>query len=169
MAKPERSTKSPVDSRGSRTRVGAFLADERVRFLAIGGINTAVGYGTFALIQWSIGEFVGYIVSLLIAHLLTSLLAFSLYRAVVFRVRGGVIVDFLRFQIVYIVPLAANILALPLLVSVLDWNVYLAQAVIVVVSTVVSFVGHKYFSFRRRRVAPSASPADVTHEPARKS
>jgi putative flippase GtrA len=169
MAKPERSTESPVDSHGSRTRVGAFLADERVRFLAIGGINTAVGYGTFALIQWSIGEFVGYIVSLLIAHLLTSLLAFSLYRVVVFRVHGRMVVDFLRFQVVYIVPLAANILALPLLVSVLNWNVYLAQAVIVVVSTVISFVGHKYFSFRRRKVSTNETSAGVTHEPARKN
>lgn len=130
--------------------VSRLLRDERARFLLIGGVNTVVGYGLFALIQLLFGAHISYFASLLIAHLLASLLAFVLYRRFVFRVQGNVVVDFLRFQVVYLVPLTANLLALPALVELLHINVYLAQAVIVVASTVVSFVGHKFFSFRRR-------------------
>lgn len=144
------------DSRASWSRrVLAFLSDERVRFLAVGGVNTVVGYGLFALVQWWIGAIISYFGSLLVAHILTSILAFALYRAVVFGVGGRVWIDFLRFQSVYLVPLAANFIALPLLVSVLHWNVYGSQAAIVVVSTIISFLGHKYFSFRRKVIAPS--------------
>lgn len=136
-----------------------LLADERARFLIVGGINTVVGYGLFVLIQWLFGAVISYIGSVLIAHLLASMLAFTLYRRWVFRAGGTMVVDFLRFQVVYLIPLAANLLALPILVAVVGLNVYAAQALIVVVSTVVSFLGHKYFSFRR-----AAAPADLAEE-----
>ncbi|MEO5921593.1 MAG: GtrA family protein [Pseudolysinimonas sp.] len=137
-----------------------LLADERTRFLLTGGINTVVGYGLFALVQWTVGHLIGYVASLLIAHLLASLLAFTLYRRYVFRVSGRWFVDFLRFQTVYLLPLAANVVALPLLVAVAGLNVYLAQAMIVIVSTVVSYFGHKYFSFRRKRAVHGRIPLE---------
>jgi len=126
-----------------------LLRDDRVRFLVIGGVNTVVGYGLFVFVQRLIGDHVSYFGSVLIAHLGASLLAFFLYRHWVFRVRGNLVVDFLRFQLVYVAPLLANLLALPFLVAVAGINVYLAQAMIVVVTSVVSYVGHKFFSFRR--------------------
>ena len=130
--------------------VRRLAADERARFLITGGINTLVGYGLFALVQATAGPLIGYLASLLIAHLLTSLLAFTLYRRYVFRVTGSRLLDFVRFQTVYLIPLAANVIALPLLVEVAGLSVYLAQAIIVVASTLISFLGHKFFSFRRR-------------------
>lgn len=139
-----------------------LLRDERVRFAVVGGVNTVVGYGFFSLFQYLLGAHIWYVVSLLLAHLCASFLAFLLYRLFVFRVRGNVIIDFLRFQLVYLVPLTANVLALPALVEWAGLNVYLAQAVIVVVSTVISFVGHKFFSFRRR-IDPTGDP--LTGEP----
>lgn len=130
--------------------IPGLLRDDRVRFLVIGGVNTVVGYGLFVLVQGLIGSHVSYFGSLLIAHIGASLLAFFLYRHWVFRVRGNLTVDFLRFQLVYVVPLLANLLALPILVALIGIDVYLAQALIVLVTSVVSYVGHKFFSFRRR-------------------
>ncbi|MBC7724970.1 MAG: GtrA family protein, partial [Burkholderiaceae bacterium] len=63
--------------------------------------------------------------------------------------RTGIVLDFVRFESVYVVMLAINAAALPLLVEVVGWPSFLAQAAIVVVTTVVSFFGHKFFSFRR--------------------
>jgi phosphoglycerol transferase len=127
--------------------------DERVRFLVTGGINTVVGYLLFAAIQFLLGRYVGYIGSVLLSHLLASTVAFILYRRVVFRVRGSVILDFFRFQTIYALPLLINILALPFLVEVLGWNVYIAQAVVMGVTVTLTYLGHKFFSFRR----PSAT------------
>ena len=128
------------------------FADERVRFIIVGGINTGIGYALFVLVQWGIGSVISYFGSLILAHLISSAIAFALYRVFVFRVRGRLASEFFRFQSVYVIPLAANVAILPMLVHLLGWNVYLAQALIVVMSATLSYLGHKYFSFRRRRI-----------------
>jgi putative flippase GtrA len=142
-------------------RLRRLLKDERVRFVIAGGINTLVGYSLFALLQFAIGHLTGYIATLLISHVLASIVAFNLYRHFVFSVTGNSVVDFLRFQTVYILPLAINLAVLPVLVELLHWNVYLAQAIVVIVSTTISYLGHKFFSFRRTAIAEAIeAPAD---------
>ena len=135
----------------ARVTLAALVADERVRFLVVGGINTVVGYVLFALLQITAGHVIGYIGSLYGSYVLAVTLAFVLHRRFTFRVEGtgNRLVDFLRFASVYVVSLAANTLALPLLVELAHLDPLVAQAISVVVTTVVSYFGHKYFSFRR--------------------
>jgi putative flippase GtrA len=66
-------------------------------------------------------------------------------------VQGNVLRDFARFESVYLVAIAINALVLPLAVEA-GVNRILAQAVITVATTVLSYLGHRYFSFRRRAV-----------------
>ena len=123
--------------------------DERVRFLVIGGINTVVAYLLFVLFELTLGGY--YFLSLFLAYLLATLLAFVLHRRFTFGALGRdkVIVDFLRFESVYVVMFLLNAALLPLLIEVAGWSSLVAQAVIVVITTVVSYLGHKFFSFRR--------------------
>lgn len=122
---------------------------EKIRFLVVGGFNTFVGFGAFAVIQFLSNGALHEVVSLLVAHLVASSIAFVLHRKVVFRVSGQILIDYVRFQSVYVIPLSINVVVLPLLVRVGGVNVYLAQLLFTVVSVIVSYVGHKYFSFRR--------------------
>ena len=126
-----------------------YLESEKFRFLIVGGVNTLLGYGLFSAFEYFWGHTIGLLGSLYLAHICVSTLAFWLYRRHVYKVRGHVIKDFVRFQGVYAFSFAANTVALPLLVSVFHWNVYLSQALIIVMVTVTSYIGHKYFSFRR--------------------
>lgn len=123
---------------------------EKIRFLVVGGFNTFVGFGAFALIQFLSNGALHEIISLMLAHLLASSIAFVLHRRVVFRVRGQILLDYVRFQSVYVVPLSINLIVLQLLVRVAGMNVYLAQFLFTIVSVTISYVGHKYFSFRRK-------------------
>ena len=133
-------------------------ADERVRFLVTGGFNTVFGFLVFVAVDLTIGRamdragltFLASIVTVLLSHLIGSLVAFYLYRRHVFRVDGNLAVNFFRFQTVYLIPLLVNLVVLPALVH---WGMprIPAQAGITVVMTVVSYVGHKFFSFRRAR------------------
>ena len=139
-----------------------LLRDQRVAFLIVGGINTAVGFGFFVLAdltvgRWvdeSAGEVAGSLVTLGIAHVLGVLFAFVMHRRFVFRVTGHVWRDLARFESVYLVSLGINAVALPLLVAV-GIPRLVAQAAITVVTTVVSYVGHRFFSFRRPAAPPS--------------
>lgn len=126
---------------------------EKIRFLLVGGFNTAVGFGAFTLIQFLSNGALHEVVVLLFAHGVASSIAFVLHRRVVFRVSGQILLDYLRFQSVYILPLSINAIVLPVLVRVAGMNVYLAQLLFTVVSVIISYVGHKYFSFRRKPTA----------------
>ena len=137
--------------------VRALLAREEIRFLIVGGINTVVGYALFALLQITIGDVIGYLGSLYLSYAISVTLAFVLHRRFTFRVTGTVVADFVRFVGVYVVSLGLNTIALPLLVEVAHLDPLVAQAICVVITTVISYVGHKWFSFRRRRPAPTES------------
>jgi len=137
--------------------LSALIASEKARFLVVGGVNTVVAYGLFVLFQLTVGDRIGYFGSLYLSYALAILLAFVLHRRVTFRVRGQrmIVVDFLRFVSVYAVTIVINTVALPLLVEVAGLHPVLAQALCVIVAMVISFVGHKRFSFRR-------SASDIT-------
>ncbi|TFD70085.1 GtrA family protein [Cryobacterium sp. Hb1] len=128
-----------------------FLRDQRVRFLAVGATNTLVGYLIFsAFTLWVFADVhLGYLLSLALSYAVGISLAFVLYRRFVFVVHGHVLRDFARFVSVYLVAIGINAVALPLLVEVVRVPPLLAQLIILVVTTLLSFFGHKKFSFRR--------------------
>jgi putative flippase GtrA len=135
-----------------------LLGDERVRFVLVGGVNTVVGYGLFVLFVLTIGPTIGYLGSLYAAYVLATISAFVLHRRFTFRVHGNLVIDFLRFSSVYVVSLLINSLALPLLVEFGHLTPIVAQACIVVLTTLISYVGHKWFSFRRKPEGAGAVP-----------
>nr|WP_109209922.1 GtrA family protein [Microbacterium ureisolvens] len=134
-----------------RTAFRRVVHDEKVRFLAVGGTNTVVGFLLFAAFESWIFRDVpyGYLISLVLSYAIAIVLAFFLYRRFVFRVSGNVVTDFVRFVSVYALSIGINFLALPALVEIGGVPPIIAQAVVLVCTTVVSFVGHKFFSFRR--------------------
>ena len=145
----------PAGMEGSPGPLLRLIRDQRIVFLLVGGINTIVGFGWFALFEFTVGVHYGYLVSLACAHAASVLCAFVLYRRFVFRVRGHVLRDLGRFEMVYLVAIGINFLALPLLVEIGHLVPLAAQALIVLVTTMVSYFGHRYFSFRRAADTPS--------------
>ena len=143
--------------------------DQRIRFLFVGGINTVIGYGVFVLAELTIGPIVGYVGSLFLSYVIAVPIAFLLHRRFTFRAHesGSRVVDFLRFSSVYVVSLVINTVGLPLLVEFEHLPPIGAQAVMVVVTTLLSYAGHKYFSFRRREVEPQNFLATTRTLPSR--
>lgn len=145
------------------SRIRALLRDERVAFLLVGGFNTAFAFLLFAGLAATAGRaldaaglpVLGSLVPLAGSYAVAVLVAFALYRRLVFRVRGHVLRDLARFVSVYAVSITLNAVSLPLLVA-LGVPRLVAQALIVVVITLISYVGHRWFSFRR---PPDGGPA----------
>jgi len=144
-----------VSDEGSPPRsalVRAFhLANRReVRYLIVGGWNTLFGYVVFAVLQIAVGHAIGYMAVLCIAQVVGILNAYLCYRAFVFRVEGTWWLDLLRFSTVYWIVFGLNVVALPIMVSVLGMNVLVAQALFIIVTVVASYFAHNHFSFRRK-------------------
>lgn len=141
----------PGEEGQPRRRTG-LVRDQRVLFLAVGAFNTAFGVVAFVGLQLTLGRLVHYLVVLLVAHVVTVLLAFVLHRHYVFQVTGSgsLLLDLARFESVYLGVLGLNVVALPLLVEVVGLGVIPAQLLFGAVMAVVTWFGHKNFSFRRR-------------------
>lgn len=141
------------------------VKDQRIAFLMVGATNTLIGFLWFVFFQHFVGQHVGYMVTLICAHVASVLCAFWLYRLVVFRVRGHVLRDLARFESVYLSALAVNALLLPLLVEIGGLPVIVSQLLIVTVTSMISWFGHKHFSFRRPGKTDSTTTS--TSAPAR--
>lgn len=147
-----------VDARGASTAEGAkrpavarLLDDERVRFVVVGTFNTGFGFALFVAFEWMLTGRWSYLASLCGSYFIATISAFVLHRHFTYRKTGTgrVMVDLLRFQGVYAVALAVNATALPLLVELFHLHPIAAQAIVVSVTTLISYFGHKFFSFRR--------------------
>jgi putative flippase GtrA len=124
------------------------VRDQRVAFLGVAIFNTGFGFICFAGFLFLFGH-ERYLLALLCAHVVSVLMAFVLYRHLVFRVHGHVLADLWRFETVYLSALAVNLVVLPLLVELAHLPVLLAQALVVLLTSVMSWVGHRHYSFRR--------------------
>lgn len=120
-------------------------------FLVVGSLNTAIGVVSFVALQLMLGAVLHYVVVLLMSHVISVLIAFVLHRRFVFQVSGSgsILVDLARFESVYLGVLLLNLLVLPLLVEVGGLPVIPAQLGFGGVMAVLSWFGHKNFSFRR--------------------
>jgi putative flippase GtrA len=136
-------------ARGGLARFLGLRHDQRVAFIGVGAFNTVFGALVFAGLELTLGRAAGYMIVLLIAHVIAVICAFFMHRRFVFRVQGNVLIDLMRFETVYLGALGINAVLLPLLVEVGGLPVIPSQFLIVGVTAVISFFGHRHFSFRR--------------------
>lgn len=128
-----------------------LIKDRRIAFLGVGAVNTCVGLGAFYGFHEIYGDSL-YLLTLLCAHVVSVIIAFVLYRTLVFRVHGHILRDLWRFETVYLVGLAGNAVLLWFAVDILHAPVFLSQVVITVLQAIWSWVGHGRFSFHRPTV-----------------
>ena len=151
----EEQVRPPAGMTGGPGPLLRLVRDQRIAFLLVGVTNTVIGTLWFITFQALVEAKLGYILVLVCAHIASVLCAFVLYRRFVFRVVGHVWRDLGRFEVINLSALAFNLAALPLLVELFRLPVLLSQLIITGVTMLISFFGHRGFSFRR-------SPLEVT-------
>jgi putative flippase GtrA len=121
---------------------------EQVLYLVVGGWNTLVGYAVWATLQFLLGEKINYLVIVVIAWPIAVLNAYLCYRYIVFRSRGPILRELPRFASVYVSTLVATLLVLPIALHLLPFSIYVINGLFTAAVVVVSYLGHKHFSFR---------------------
>jgi len=146
-----------------------LIRDQRVAFLVVGAINTVVGFGMFVACSETVGHLVdrrfgtvaGSLVTVSLSHVLSVLFAFVMHRRLVFRVRGHMLRDLVRFESVYLTTLGINAVALTVLVE-LGVHRVPAQAIVFLPILLLNYLGHRYFSFRRTGADADTGAHDET-------
>jgi len=133
---------------GVVSMVQEMWRNEKIRYMLIGGYNTFFGYSVFAILWLLWGESLHYVVLLSISHIVAVTNAFFGYRIWVFRKKGGMLGDFARFNLVYLGTFIFNLLALPALIEMMGFHPLFAQALVVFVTVVASYLLHRRFSFK---------------------
>ena len=131
-------------------RVSALLARQEVRYLMAGGWNTVFGYGVYVWLLWLFQPQVHYMVIAVATNVLAITMAYATHKLFVFRTQGNVLREYLRFYGVYGVTAVLGLVALPLCVEGLGMSPYVAPLLILGVTVVVSYFGHKHFSFKSK-------------------
>ena len=129
--------------------VQRLYALEPVRFVLVGGVNSVFSFLVFAGLLAALQDHVHYLVVLVVTTAIGILEAYLLQRWITFRASGHWWADLARFSSVYLVAFIANLGLLPLLVEVVGVPVLAAQAIVMAVNAIGTYVAHRAFSFRR--------------------
>jgi len=127
---------------------------EKLLYLVVGGWNTLFQYASFALLYYLLSGLLFSSVILFVSYVLSSINGFLGFRLIVFKSKGHPVVEYLKFQLVYVPLLAINMILLPLMLAYTPLNAYVVQALFAVVSVVMGYFGNKYFTFRETGRAP---------------
>lgn len=130
-----------------------FLKNEKIRYLLVGGYNTAFGYILFVLLLMLLESHVHYLIVLVVSHVIAVTNAYLAYKFMVFKTQGQWLREFGKFNAVYLGVLAINLVALPAMVELLAISPAIGQAWFVVITVIVSYLGHKHFSFKDRNAS----------------
>ncbi len=141
------------------------------RYIVVGGFNTVFGYGLFAVLTWAfkgLGPY-NYMYAAILGNFIAISVAFLGYKWFVFRTRGNYLIEWIRCFGVYGTSALIGLAGLPVLVPILrhvldrpEHAPYIAGAILVPVTMLFSFFGHKTFSFGRKRVENNgASHSDL--------
>jgi putative flippase GtrA len=124
---------------------------DKVMYLVVGAWNMLFAYGCFSLLYYLLHEHVPSPGILAVAYAIASTNGFFAMRYLVFKPVTHPLIEYLRYQVVYVPLFAVNLVVLPLSLKYSDLNAYATQALFSVFAVIAGYLGSKYFAFRKSR------------------
>lgn len=129
---------------------------QQVIYLVVGGWNSAFTFGAFALLYYFFNERLAPSAILTMVWAVASVNGYLTFRYLVFMPVRHPVIEYLRYQAVYLPILAVNLVALPLALTYTNLSAYTIQALLSVFAVVAAYVGNKYFAFRKPKTRDGA-------------
>ena len=126
-----------------------FKLPDKIRFLLIGGFNTAFSYSIFSIICFIIGESF-YQISLASAWIISSIVSYTTQRCFVFNVKGSIIKQYLKCCTTWFFSYIINATLLEIFVKKIYLNVYFAQIIATLSCAVFTYILLKSFAFKKK-------------------
>ena len=131
-----------------------------MRYLAAGAVSATVYYILFTIGWLAGGGTIPYLICALLAHFVTAILTYPLYRRGVWQAPGQGLRGFLKFYAVGLVAMTFTLVGLPVLIEWVGLPVLLAQAIIVFVNPLVNYQLMRFWAFRHRGERPASTNVD---------
>lgn len=120
-----------------------------IRYLFWGGINTGFGYCISVGLYYWLTEVFYLIPIMIIANVISITFSFTTYRLFVFKSKGVWWHEYFRCYIVYGGSALIGILGMWILVVGLHIQFWIAQALLLIISVSISYIGHDRFTFKK--------------------
>ena len=114
------------------------------KFALVGMLNTIVGY----LIFFILVSFMNYILAIIIGHFLAVTHSYLWNRYWVFPSQNHTVMEFIKFNSVYLVVLLENLVLMYIFVGNLAINPKIAALLVIPITTLISYFGHRHWSFK---------------------
>ncbi|OMF08591.1 GtrA family protein [Paenibacillus sp. FSL H7-0331] len=124
--------------------------NQTLRFILVGILNTIVGY-TVYFICLNLLHF-NYSISLVVSHILGVINSYYLNKKWTFNVARSSSRMILKFGLIYLCTFLLNYGILVLFVEMLKLNPLISQLISLFVTTIISFLGQKYWSFKATKL-----------------
>jgi len=128
--------------------VTAWEDHRKLRFIAVGGWNTAFAYLAYFAVFALLHDRIHYLLVSTIAHVTAVTNAFICQRWLVFRTRTPWLSSFMRFNLVQLGVLAGSLAGMTLLVEVMHLRPFLSQMVVMSAAIVASYLLNLSYTFR---------------------
>ncbi len=120
--------------------------NQSFKFIIVGVLNTIVGFLAYAAYIYFIQN--NYLHALIISHIVGVTHSYLWNNRWTFQQKKYNAKSAVKFMSVYAVTFFVNLFLLSILVDTIDMNKLIAQAIALFLTTLVSFFGHKYWSFK---------------------
>jgi putative flippase GtrA len=95
-------------------------------------------------------RYFAYMSAMILGQIVATINAFVLHKYVTFKseVKGkGIIPEFFRFCMTYVFTFSLGLVLLPFFVEIVHLHPRIAAAIVILICTLISYVGHSRFSF----------------------
>jgi len=133
-----------ADERG---KVGGMVRSRQFRYLVVGGVNTVIGYCLGVGLYYLLSPAVHVLVIGAIVNVIAISVSFATYKLFVFRTHAHWLEEYLRSYVVYGGMALVSIVALWILVDGFALPIWLAQAFAILITIVISYLGHSRYTF----------------------
>lgn len=117
-----------------------------IKFLLVGMSNTIISFVVYAIFIFFFED--KYVQALVLSHVVGILNSYILNNKWTFQQKSFSIVSVIKFIFVYTLSFFLNLIVLYLLVKSIEINKLMAQAIALSFTTVFSYLGHRYWSFK---------------------
>jgi putative flippase GtrA len=125
------------------------IPSKKARYIVVGALNTAVGYGIGVIGYLLLENRVSLIGIGIICNIVAITFSFVTYKCWVFQTKGQWLTEYARCYLVYGGTAVLGVGLLWLLVGKLAISIWFAQGLIIIITIIVSYLGHNRFTFRR--------------------
>jgi putative flippase GtrA len=123
---------------------------QKFRYLAVGGVNTAVGYAIGVAIYQLLADSMHIVGIGIFANIVTITFSFLTYKTLVFRTQGQWLQEYLKAYVVYGGVAVFGIFLLWIFVNTMGISIWLAQGLVILLTVATSYIGHARFTFRAK-------------------